>query len=298
MAQFLAADASSDTSIQSLIQLSGQSRLENINAVPAIPDSECAALLSDSIRKYCSLGTTHLLNTSSVLAFLPVFGEISHHNCLGSLYANSKYGWLESIYKQSSLEGIPLAIRPHPHTSRYGQEDLTSHILNHLENTYKPQVTYLNTSQEFNVWISDHPSVPFSFNGSISLELSLLGKPSVISGDNIASQLSMPPLIHYLGSSLQSTVSHYWNTAIEVTASQQNLDRDLRAYQAYSLIGKYFSVDRIFRKLFDKFFFFGHSTNASNSAELLAFYIKSYHENFIHKSIKTRGFEHLFCILA
>ena len=153
-----------------LKNLVSQYRLQTDNSINEDNKSSVALALHSS---FASHKSSLFTQQPRVLCFLPVYGELSHHNGLSPLSYSSKIAWTRDIFRKCSAESVDLAIRPHPHLAGYGQQDLSDSIVHHLSNEYSIKPTMLLDDESFYSYIMKYPH-SFTFNGSIALELSLL----------------------------------------------------------------------------------------------------------------------------
>ena len=218
-----------------------------------------------------------------LVAFLPIFAEINHHNCLASNFYNTKYLWLRDLIKCAENTNTKLILHLHPDFPKYGK--LEEYVLKQLIKSLSKQYTNSSfmiskSTKELMLICENNFTIPVSLSGSITAEMAARGGVSIVS-NSCAGIDRIDSTSIYTGNEELDSISKasqikFQDLQLKGSNSGAALNYAIEQFKKY---GKNHSPDSNIKYESDQIFFFGQSKKSnpiSNFLELLKVYLYNY----------------------
>ncbi len=221
------------------------------------------------------------------LAILPIFAELSNHDCLGRLEFPRKYDWLVDMFRLASEANKKLYIYEHPATKSYGQNDLTKALIQSAGSIYDVEYEVVKGLNMLSEILNRNSLIPFSLGSSIALELYATGGYSVISNTATCSPISESHFVFKKGMNYFDLEDIFFKN-IDVRSKSKVFISMADFCLRFNSFGKFRSQDFHLRKAFDKLFYFGGFRTDSPKQFLKLFHV--YMNSLDFQILETKSF--------
>lgn len=264
----------------------GQEESPNMGHLKESPIEQLQKHYEKLVKRY---GHSNELDCQYIL-FMPILGEVNHHDCLADLVFGSKPSWINETIKQLSDMGIScFYYRHHPLVDSYSERKIVERLIKMYAEEYLVKAVNISGQSDFYNFLdqcveSRKVAEVLALGGNISTELAANGIRPIVANPCFASagkvkvrnQLEIRKMVKL--EEIYTDGGAYADAAI-----------DIRRMVAFTgLIGKGHSYDHSWRKGFDNRYFFGKSNELYNPEIILDSYQKylsQFYPSFLGSSL-------------
>lgn len=220
--------------------------------------------------------------------FIPILGEVNHHDCLAQLAFRSKPSWISETIKQLADIGLSyFYYRHHPLVDVYSERKIVERLIQLYSKKYLIQAIDVSSQSAFSAFIdeceeSNKVAEVLALGSNISTELAASGIRPIIANPCFASAGQLQTRSQ-LEISKEVRIDKIFTSEGENDASACDIRK---VVNFTSLIGKGNSYDHEWRNIFDNRYFFGKSVKQYDAEEVSESYL-AYLTQFEPYSVKS-----------